>query len=358
MRHNSRLRALAAVLLLAACNTARTAGTQQTLDDYDYVVGDQGYEYSTVDKTYTEADFAHDGAELSASPAPVVENRDAFVSRSQFPYCRCGRGTYNNPYRLELSRVTQLSNGASSRACYRIVRARTCDGLDPSSRTGMCCSEVERQLHKLHVEADPRCRGSVRSVSLNGWSGKAWQWEDSLGPSAALKISNLGLNSTQAVATEVCFTLSGPCATIQDLCYNEPSCRYALFSAAGVNADGGYCCMIGDLAINGTSSGGTAYNSAQARPLPLLSGDCADLTSFIAGGIDDILYMGYVVTQPFEALVCSPTLLKVCGVLEQDGSGGAGRRRRGLRAVDMVQGAAGDALREELQRQTPHYPFR
>jgi hypothetical protein len=63
----------------AACGAAQTADTQQYPYDGDYVAGDQGYEYSTVDKTYTEADFLHEGAALGASPAPVVENRDAFA---------------------------------------------------------------------------------------------------------------------------------------------------------------------------------------------------------------------------------------------------------------------------------------
>ncbi|PNG72050.1 hypothetical protein TSOC_015393, partial [Tetrabaena socialis] len=67
--------------------------------------------------------------------------------------------------------------------------------------------------------------GAVRGVSVNGRPGKAFEWVAGAGPSAVLKVASLGLNATEAAGTELCYRLAAPCASLEQLCFNEGQCR-------------------------------------------------------------------------------------------------------------------------------------
>lgn len=62
--------------------------------------------------------------------------------------------------------------------------------------------------------ADPQCKGSIKSISVNGRPGKAFLWVDHLGPSALLKISNLKWDASMAVGSEICYTLRPPVSLV------------------------------------------------------------------------------------------------------------------------------------------------
>ncbi|KXZ52605.1 hypothetical protein GPECTOR_9g650 [Gonium pectorale] len=215
-----------------------------------------GGDYVAPDALLEFGDYSDDRGPSDGNS--VQERSSSFVSRSQFPYCRCGRGTNNNPYQLVLTKNVSLANGRSQ-FCFTLAPSQNCDALDPGQRPGMCCREVQRQLHKIHLEADPQCRGSIRGASVNNGS-KAWLWEADTGPSAGLKLTGLALNSTQASATEVCFTLSPPCATINQLCHNEATCRACSARPAAKSA------AAKSAAAESTAAKSAAAKSAAAQP--------------------------------------------------------------------------------------------
>ncbi|GIL88721.1 hypothetical protein Vretimale_17295 [Volvox reticuliferus] len=179
--------------------------------------------------------------------------RSALAS-TEFPYCRCSHGSSNNPYSLVFSSFRRL-RGGTVRSCFRVTQARVCTNLVPGSRVRQCCDALSANFYKLEMETDPQCAGSVRSASINGKSGKAWQWTAEPGPSAVLKITNLGWNLTGAIGAEVCFTLSAPCTTFSQLCYGGAysTCRYALFNPSGSAA--GECCLLGGMSLPPIASG-------------------------------------------------------------------------------------------------------
>ncbi|PNH00303.1 hypothetical protein TSOC_013883, partial [Tetrabaena socialis] len=179
------------------------------------------------------------------------------ITREQFPYCRCGRGISNNPYNLVLSSTRTLNDG-STRACYKVAEARKCSSLTANSRARACCNAVVGDLHKIEVEADLGCKGSVRGVSVNGKAGKSFEWVAGAGdPSAAVKVTSLKLNATSAVGSTICYTLGSPCASLEQLCLNRPSCRFALFTEASTSPDLGECCLLGNLELPAGSNGTT-----------------------------------------------------------------------------------------------------
>ncbi|GIL60789.1 hypothetical protein Vafri_15311 [Volvox africanus] len=174
----------------------------------------------------------------------IDDPSSAYLSRAQFPYCRCNRGKSNNPYGLVFNYTRALRDG-TMRSCFRVAQVRNCTGL--VGRAKACCESALIDFHKVELEADPKCVNSIRGVSINGRSGKAWQWVDDLGPSVLIKISNLDWTVSTAAGSEVCFTLGAPCSTISQLCYNEDSCNFAIFNSGPRPI--GDCCMLGKISI-------------------------------------------------------------------------------------------------------------
>ncbi|KAG2451855.1 hypothetical protein HYH02_003631 [Chlamydomonas schloesseri] len=195
---------------------------------------------------------------------PVVKKRAGeILTRAQFPYCRCGRGYSNNPYDLVLSSRKQLKDGRSI-TCYKVAQVRTCDGLTPGSRAEGCCNAMLGDFHKIEFDADPACAGSVKGVSINGKAGKAWAWVTDLGPSALFKISNLQWNASTAVGSEICYTLGGTCPSMDQLCYNEGGCNFAIFTAGLYSQTVGECCLLGSMELGANNGPGTSPSPSGA----------------------------------------------------------------------------------------------
>ncbi|GIL60787.1 hypothetical protein Vafri_15312, partial [Volvox africanus] len=137
-----------------------------------------------------------EGTDSEAGPGSARSLVDVIAARLSFQYGRCTRGTSNNPYRLVITSNVSEGVGAS-KVCFRLAVSRDCSDLDPTQRPGMCCRELVHHVHKIYIETDPLCKGSLLSSTMNGLPGRSWTWEAAAGPSAALKLSPANLNSTQ-----------------------------------------------------------------------------------------------------------------------------------------------------------------
>ncbi len=91
------------------------------------------------------------------------------------------------------------------------------------------------------LPADPQCKGSIKSISVNGRPGKAFLWVDHLGPSALLKISNLKWDARMAVGSEICYTLRPPVSLV--LLSDAWCCPISLCRHRGL--PGGGPCVMG-----------------------------------------------------------------------------------------------------------------
>ncbi|GFR49093.1 hypothetical protein Agub_g10884, partial [Astrephomene gubernaculifera] len=84
-------------------------------------------------------------------------------------------------------------------------------------------------------------------------------------PTAVLKVPALNLNSTQARSVEICHVLGDPCRSPKRLCFNGTSCKYSLFSDAGISVLGGTCCMVGSMPL---VLGGSDIDGYDVAPAP------------------------------------------------------------------------------------------
>lgn len=108
------------------------------------------------------------------------------------------------------------------------------DGCDSSAAARSCCDQFRERLTKVVLTADPRCRGAIQNVTVNGvrkGGGVFFDMYDN-DTRSELRLTNLQLDAEGAEGALVCVSASAPCERAELLCRdrdNGGACRYAVF---------------------------------------------------------------------------------------------------------------------------------
>lgn len=89
----------------------------------------------------------------------------------------------------------------------------TCD-LPKSTR---CCNTI---INKFKINADPKCQGSIKQVTVNGAPTAAVYYEKPVwGKTQGFiaKITNMDIPFSDVDNTLICFTIQGQCNSLQEL---------------------------------------------------------------------------------------------------------------------------------------------
>ncbi|GIL50607.1 hypothetical protein Vafri_6744 [Volvox africanus] len=152
---------------------------------------------------------------------------------ASFPFCKCARK--NSAYTLDKS----VKYKGNNTYCFKV------QATAPASCTDFCCSQAD--VKKLEVNANRECdvSGATLSATVNGKPTKTVPVMEPPpnSPTGAtiVKITQLGLNLSNANGAEICLTLGTNragkgCTTLEDLCVPPAGgppgvCSAALFSS-------------------------------------------------------------------------------------------------------------------------------
>eukprot|EP00195_Chlamydomonas_chlamydogama_P003118 CAMPEP_0202915098 /NCGR_PEP_ID=MMETSP1392-20130828/64818_1 /ASSEMBLY_ACC=CAM_ASM_000868 /TAXON_ID=225041 /ORGANISM="Chlamydomonas chlamydogama, Strain SAG 11-48b" /LENGTH=204 /DNA_ID=CAMNT_0049606995 /DNA_START=195 /DNA_END=806 /DNA_ORIENTATION=- len=151
-----------------------------------------------------------------------------------FPYSRCNHEPAVAPFNLVYKSEIPVPGPWGNQMCFTIQARKGCDDLSGEQRA--CCSDITRTLHKIQLEADPKCDGAISLATINAVP-KSFQFITNLGPTAIVRLTNINLPIIPG--TDVCLYLRNPCPSLDKLCING-ECRYALYSAPNPVA----CCAM------------------------------------------------------------------------------------------------------------------
>eukprot|EP00798_Chlamydomonas_sp_ICE-L_P013754 gene13754-19658_t len=120
----------------------------------------------------------------------------AGFTRGDFPYCRCGRGLGDLPYKLAYM-GTKPGPRNSTATCFRVVPGPNagCPNKDLNKLSSLCCDALMNNIYRVELEID--VKSAVDSANINGY---AYDYRMELGPntepfpSGTLKITNLKYN--------------------------------------------------------------------------------------------------------------------------------------------------------------------